>query len=487
MSGAGAKRRMPVAGARSYRRARNGAGWDERCTALFEDLRKPARVMVARAYGRALSAEEIEDVYANAWASTLAALRGRESTMGDEELRSYLLTAVAGHAGKEMRRRSRKPAGPLEDVHAQVLSDAHQPLPEERVTGAETASIARDLLASLPARRRAVMLLRYGWGLSPAEICGMVSGLSPRAYRKEITRGVEQLIERLGALESGHWCETREPILRDYVAGVADDDTRRQAVQHIAHCRPCAELVRRLSGRLHDLGSGLVLGTAALGGLDSAPSVLERVGALAGRGRDAAAETAERAEAVGELAAGLALSGSGRGAGAAGAGIAAKLAGLGAAGKATLAVIGVGAAAGAFIAAGVVPGLELGSDDPRPAGRASSPAAPAAPPGRTIATGVAAAAPVAGKDAGRESAGPETEPGRREPGSKDGGDRDDSGDTDSSGSEAPTAGEQEFGLPAPTTTDPTAAAAPAPAPATATSSESGAPASSDEAAREFGP
>ncbi len=223
----------PVPAARrrlaTVRRAPAGASWDERCAALFEDLRKPARVMVARAFGSALSAEEVEDVYANAWTSTLAALRGREHEMSDDELRSYLLTAVANHASKEMRRRRRKPAGTLEDAHAQVLFDRLQPSPDERASGSETGSQARDVLASLPPRRRAVMLLRYGWGLEPSEVCRLIDGLSPRAYRKEITRGVEEMIARFRQLESGEWCATREPLLRDYVAGVADDEERRQA------------------------------------------------------------------------------------------------------------------------------------------------------------------------------------------------------------------------------------------------------------------
>ena len=491
MSPPGAKRRTAGAEPRpavAYRRARSGAGWDERCAVLFEDLRKPARVMIARAYGRALSPEEIEDVYANAWTSTLAALRGREATMSDEELRSYLLTAVAGHAGKEMRRRSRKPAGPLEEVHAQVLADAHQPLPDERATGSETAAVTRDLLASLPQRRRAVMLLRYGWGLSPAEICGMVSGLSPRAYRKEVTRGVEQLIERLGALESGRWCESREPILRDYVAGVADEETRRQALGHMAHCRSCSDLVARLSGRLHELGSGVVLGTAALGGLGGTaadPSLLDRAAALVGRGRDAAAETAERGEAAAELAAGVAASGAGRGAGAAGAGRAAKLGGLGAAGKAAIACLGAGAAVGACIAAGVVPGIDLDEPD-RPVQERREPVIgkPASPVAATPAVSADVTAAAAAQ--AEEPAGPA--PDARQDRDSRAGSGSDGGEpaAASTADSAAAAGEQEFGLPS-SSPAPAAPAAPEPAPAESSSAGSGADASTSDAVREFGP
>src|SRR4029077_9315700 len=131
-------------------------------------------------------------------------------------------TAVANHASKEMRRRRRKPTGALEDTHAQVLFDRHQLTPEERVSGSETGSQARDVLASLPPRRRAVMLLRYGWGLEPKEICNLVANLSPRAYRKEISRGVDELTEKMRTVERGEWCGEREPVLKAYVAGLAN-------------------------------------------------------------------------------------------------------------------------------------------------------------------------------------------------------------------------------------------------------------------------
>jgi DNA-directed RNA polymerase specialized sigma24 family protein len=262
--------------AQAINRAPAGSSWDERCAALFEDLRKPARVMVHRAFGRAFSPDEVEDVYANAWTSTLAALRGRERSMTDDELRSYILT------------RSRKPATPLEDVHAQVVSDPHQLSPDERATGSETGSQARDVLSSLPKRRRAVMLLRYGWGLEPKEICRLVDGLSPRAYRKEITRGVEQMIDRFRSLETGEWCSTREPLLRDYVAGTADEDERRQALEHIAHCRACHGLVTRLHSDLHELATPLAWLTVAGAVGEGELSVGERLTSLFDRGRDVA-------------------------------------------------------------------------------------------------------------------------------------------------------------------------------------------------------
>lgn len=333
--------------------------WSQRCAGLFEDLRKPARGMVAKAYGSALSEEEVEDVYAAAWAATLGALRDRGGEMSDEELRAYVLTAVASHASKELRRRTRKPAGSLDAAHEQVVSDVHLPLPDEAAIGSESARIARDLLTSLPARRRAVMLLRYGWGLSPTEICALVSGLSARAYRKEITKGVDQLIDRLKQVESGEWCRSREPLLRDYVAGVADEDVRRQVEQHIGHCRACSEFAGKLTGHLHDLGAGVALaGVASVIG-DSKLRPVDRLVELVDGGRATVSNAAERGEA---MLGSWVYSGGGRGAGAAGAGVVAKFA-AGGAGKAALACIGTGAAATACVAAGVVPGVSLSGFD----------------------------------------------------------------------------------------------------------------------------
>lgn len=330
--------------------------WSARCGLLFEDLRRPARAMIARAYGKALSNEEIEDIYSSAWTATLSALRKREKEMSEPELRAYVLTAVASHASKELRRRSRKPTGTLDEAQDSVIADRHQPLPEERAIGSESQNVARDLLSSLPARRRAVMLLRYGWGLSPDEVCALITGLSRRAYRKEVTRGVEQLIERLGQIDSGDWCRSREPMLRDYLAGTADEATRLQVEQHMKHCRACASLATRLRDELNDLGGVIALGAAAglVTGL-RAP-ILDRFTSFVQGGRESATVAVEKAElAVGTIS----TSGGAKGVGAAGAGIAAKLTGFGGVGKAAMACLGAGAAATACVAAGVVPGVSF--------------------------------------------------------------------------------------------------------------------------------
>jgi RNA polymerase sigma factor (sigma-70 family) len=310
--------------------------------------------MVRRAYGPAFSDDEIEDVYSNAWMGTLRALESRQAAMDDEEVRRYVFTAVAHQAGKELRRRRRRPVAPLERAAAVVDTSA---APDERADQHEQSRITRDLLSSLPPRRRAVLLLRYGWGLEPAQVCELIEGLSLRAYRKEITRGVDELTDRIRILERGAWCAEREPVLKAFAAGIADAEQARQAQHHLSHCRPCSDFVGRLCSHLHDLGSATAVPAVDLAA-DGHVSVPDHIGDLAERARDTVSGIFAKAGASAPEAGASLPSPVPRGAGAAGAGLLAKLAGVGAAGKAALACVGGGAVATVCVVAGLGPGLD---------------------------------------------------------------------------------------------------------------------------------
>jgi RNA polymerase sigma factor (sigma-70 family) len=309
--------------------------------------------MLRRAFRGAFGEDELDDIYASAWLGTLRALEPRQAELGDDEIRSYLFTAVAHQAGKELRRRKRKPVAPLE--LAVSVADRSASSPEESATTAEESRVTRDLLASLPSRRRAVILLRYGWGLEPRQICGLIKGLSPRAYRKEITKGVDELTEKMRRFESGEWCADREPVLKAYAAGLAGVDEEHQAQAHLAHCRACSEFVAKLSGHLHDL-AGAVAIPGAIDGLDGHVSVGDRLLTLGERAREGASGLIGRADnAAQEAASSAVATGGTRGAGLAGAGLLAKVAGVGTAGKLALACAGGSAAITACVAAGVAP------------------------------------------------------------------------------------------------------------------------------------
>lgn len=343
------------AGARAKPVARPAepASWHQRYGELFEELRRPALAMIRRAFGNAFGRDEIEDLYGNAWLGTLRALERRKDELSDGELRKYILTAVANQASKELRRRGRRPTAPL-DMARGVADDAAPP--EERATRREESQIARDVLGTLPPRRRAVLMFRYGWGLEPSEVCGLVAGLSHRAYRKEITRGVDEVSSKLRLVEEGRWCGSREPILKAYATGLADEDERRQAEHHLAHCRPCAEYVGKLHEHLHEIGSAVAWTTAA-SALDGDRSSLgDRLGEMADRARESTLGVLNRGGGEpSEPVAQVAAAGGARGAGAGAAGGIAKLAGAGAVPKLIATCLGTGAAATACIAAGIGP------------------------------------------------------------------------------------------------------------------------------------
>ncbi len=286
--------------------------------------------MVRRAFGPTFADAEIEDLYGAAWLGTLRALDRRRAELDDEALRRYVLTAVANQASKELRRRGRRPTVDLEQ--AGEVAD-RSPTPDERAAATEQARLTRDALRALPPRRRAVIMLRYGWGLDPRHVCGLIEGLSPRAYRREITKGVEELSARLG-----------------------DAVTDETGVER----------------RLHPLGAAVswpaladVVGTHSPRPFERALQLFERaresVAGLLGRG-----EPADAASGVG--AAGIA-----------------KLAGAGAP-KLAAACLGTGAAATACVAAGLgsapivdVP-ARIDAERARPhAGRAPHPVAAATP------------------------------------------------------------------------------------------------------------
>jgi RNA polymerase sigma factor (sigma-70 family) len=364
-------------------RSEPSLAWADRSARLYQELRRPARAMIRRAFRRAFDDDEVEDIYSNAWLGTLRALARRHEGLSDEEIRKYVLAAVANHASKELRRRSRRPTTTLEAVH--TVADDGLP-PDERAAKLEHGRLTRDLLSTLPPRRRAVMLLRYGWGLEPRHVCRLVKGLSPRAYRKEITRGVEELTEKLRLVESGEWCTDREPVLKAYAAGIATSDQERQAQQHLSHCRHCTEFVAKLSRHLHDVGASVAVPTAAGVLHDGQLSLSDRIGDAVHRIREQAAGVLGGQVGDGAsdgVAQAVSTSGSARGAGAASTGVLAKLAGLGTAGKLATVCLGGGAAATACLAAGVLPSSLPGlRDGARTV--ASQPAASPAPGSRSL-------------------------------------------------------------------------------------------------------
>lgn len=235
-----------------HQRHRINDDWRERAGRLYSALRSPAAAMIHQAYPGLVHDDDFDDIYDSAWVRTLRSLEDRHAEFNDHDVRNYIFTAMANAASNEYRRRKRKPVESLDVGTSEVIADWHGSVPEDRVWVAEEMAIARDVVSSLPPRRRSVMLLRYGWGLKPEQVCERISGLSPRAYRHEISRGVEQLAKCMKSFENGELCAERAAALRDFASGLASKDQKIQVKNHLGHCRKCAahvaELKRSLKG-----------------------------------------------------------------------------------------------------------------------------------------------------------------------------------------------------------------------------------------------
>ena len=345
--------------------------WRDRSARLYEELRRLARAMVRRALRGAFTDDEVEDVYSNAWVGTLRALERRHADLDDEEIRKYVLTAVAHHASKELRRRKRRPVSPLEGVHA--VPDCGL-TPDEVAAKREDSQIARDVLSSLPPRRRAVMLLRYGWGLEPQQVCGLVKDSHHARIERRSPAASTSSPRSSARCRVANGARTGSRFFKAYAAGVADDEQRLQAQLHLSHCRHCTDFVGRLSGHLHDIGSAAAIPTAAEALGDGRFSLVDRAVDLAHRVKESGAGGFSRVstDAAQEGSAQtISVSSGARGAGAAGTGLLTKIAGAGTAGKLATVCLGGGLAASACLATGVVPaelpGLGGGSRPDKPA------------------------------------------------------------------------------------------------------------------------
>jgi RNA polymerase sigma factor (sigma-70 family) len=308
--------------------------------------------MLARAFGPRLDEHAREDAYASAWAASLSALGLRIEGMTDGELHNYVFSAVTTHAGKELRRRGRKPIDTLDGAAeaAGAVADG----PAESAVRRENERILRDILESLPERRRRVIMLRYAIGLSPAEICEVMGGLSPRAYRKEINRGIKDVAAGLALVETGEWCKQLAGEIQAFARGQATTAVEERARTHLSHCTVCSRAVRELSSSLYDLSllpvAGLLAGSTTGGQmLDGIPGIFERVKATFG-------SVAVRASDGEALAGSIASSGGTRGgATALIAGAGAKIGALGLAGKVALGCVTATAGLATCVATGVVP------------------------------------------------------------------------------------------------------------------------------------
>ena len=143
-------------------------------------------------YLRVIAPDAAEDVAADTWVQVV---RGLAGFRGDERAwRAWLFTTARRRSIDEGRRRSRRPAAPLEEVSAGQLPTA----PDAAEIALERLGTrsAMALLAELPAIQAEVILLRVVAGLD-TETVARLTGRSPGAVRVAAHRGLRRLAQML--------------------------------------------------------------------------------------------------------------------------------------------------------------------------------------------------------------------------------------------------------------------------------------------------
>jgi RNA polymerase sigma-70 factor, ECF subfamily len=159
--------------------------------AEFSQLWRDANPALLR-YLRVICPEAAEDVAAETW---LHVVRGLPAFQGDEAAwRAWLFTTARRRAIDEGRRRSRRPAAPLDEAAAAQLPHATDTaeLVEERL-GTQAAI---KLLSALPPLQAEVILLRVVAGMD-TEAVAKILGRKPGAIRVAAHRGLRKLAELL--------------------------------------------------------------------------------------------------------------------------------------------------------------------------------------------------------------------------------------------------------------------------------------------------
>jgi RNA polymerase sigma-70 factor (ECF subfamily) len=163
------------------------AAAQEGSEAAFSRLWRDGNPALLR-YVRVIAPEVAEDVVADAWVQVV---RGLAGFRGDEQAwRAWLFTTARRRVIDHVRRRSRRPARPLDEVPAGLLPAAPDAadLAIERIS--TRSAIA--LLAGLPTVQAEVILLRVVAGLDTDTVALMV-GRSPGAVRVAAHRGLRRL------------------------------------------------------------------------------------------------------------------------------------------------------------------------------------------------------------------------------------------------------------------------------------------------------
>jgi RNA polymerase sigma-19 factor, ECF subfamily len=169
---------------------------DERA---FEELFKshyPALVTFMDAYvGRAAGEELVQEIFLGIW-------RRHETWKPVGSVRAYMFTAARNQA-LSMLRKQRVASRATQEcaVDESVLGSGVAPSPVQELSAEESAAECRKAIHELPESSRVVMMLRWDYGMSHAEIA-FVLGTSIKGVEGELNRAMKSLSVRLASLRA---------------------------------------------------------------------------------------------------------------------------------------------------------------------------------------------------------------------------------------------------------------------------------------------
>jgi RNA polymerase sigma factor (sigma-70 family) len=231
----------------------------------------PAALSVARSRFPSLSAQDHEDIVAEAIARVWA--RQRIGPLEDE--RSYLLRVVSRCGARVLERRRPTVSfdadsnGEMRDLEAQADRSLAPLSVEERVLDrAEAAQVRRIIDEQLKPDEGRALMLRAAHGMAPDEVARFM-GCSPRKYRK--------LLERAGRkLAVGLVHARDEEALVLYAAGVTRGRELERA-RALARTPRGAEILAAIRARMQGAAALLPVPAAATGNEAGEQGLVERI------------------------------------------------------------------------------------------------------------------------------------------------------------------------------------------------------------------
>jgi RNA polymerase sigma-70 factor (ECF subfamily) len=158
----------------------------EQSTALYQHYAPTVFAYLLRRLG---SREDAEDVLLEVFLVVLE--KGPALEQDEQRMRSWIWTIVRNKVVDHYRRFTRRPSVPLADVE-EMIYESDEREPEQVALRREEYAQLRNSMKELPELQREVLQLRFGHGLSCAEIAQVVSK-SESAVRMLLHRSLKLL------------------------------------------------------------------------------------------------------------------------------------------------------------------------------------------------------------------------------------------------------------------------------------------------------